>query len=194
MKTESTKKSVIVGLGGAGSNIVEYLHKNDVKANFICISNPERPNLSPNIHFEKFVPPQIPFGERSQKTIPFSDMNQPLILPQNIKKLFTTDNKYILLAGLGGYTGTYMVEQLTDLFKQNRTEFAVICSLPFSFEGETRKEIVRKTTLKLSQNTNSRCVKHEALTKQYGDKPFDAFMEALNHEFLLVINSLDLKY
>ena len=186
MKTEPTKikNTIVVGLGGAGCNIVEYLQKNGIKASFIGISNPERPNLSSDIRFIKFVPPQISLGEGSGKFLPVSDMNQPLILPQNIKELFTSNNKYILLAGLGGYTGTYMVEHLADFLKQTKIEFAVICCLPLQFEGKQRKAVAREAQTKLESHVNVTYFDPNTLSQQYGDRSLEDFFDVCNTKVL----------
>lgn len=136
-----------IGLGGAGSNVLEGIYAKGFHAKFTCISNPARPHLPDKIHFLKFIPPGQTSYPRGRASSGFSDLNTPLHLTREIKEVFTENERYILLAGLGGYTGTKLVEQLITWLHENDKEFMVICSMPYAFEGERRlyaSSIVKK--------------------------------------------------
>jgi len=42
---EDEKMTHFIGLGGAGTNAVEFLFKNGIKGKFTCVSYPQRPKL-----------------------------------------------------------------------------------------------------------------------------------------------------
>ena len=46
------------------------------------------------------------------------------------------NDKYIIIAGLGGYTGTYITEEVAKLLKIGNKTFSIICSMPFNVEGK----------------------------------------------------------
>ena len=48
---QKEKQLHFVGLGGAGTNTVEYFYRMGIKGNYTCITNPERPNLPSEIKF-----------------------------------------------------------------------------------------------------------------------------------------------
>ena len=93
-------------------------------------------------------------------------MRQKLVLTQEIKDLFRENHWYVLIAGLGGYTGTKMVEELTLWLDDVGKVFATICSLPFYFEGKIRNTIAEKSLIKLRQICNFRYFDHISILDQ----------------------------
>jgi len=129
-----------VGLGGGGCNVVEGIHAKGVQGRFTCITHPERPHLPKQIQFLKF-PSLGELERRSPRGVP--DMTRTFQLSDQIREVFSEGDTYILFAGLGGYTGTKIVEQLIPWLLKDHHEFAVYCSIPFAFEGERRTIAVR---------------------------------------------------
>ena len=109
-----------VGFGGAGSNIVEYLHSKGINAKFTCISNPRRPNISSEIQFINYV---------------YVVENK---IPTRIVNIFKSDEKFILLSGLGGYTGTFFTVEISKLLHKKNSPFLTIASMPFDIESAER--------------------------------------------------------
>src|SRR5690606_33418372 len=137
MKTTAAKKMQFhfIGLGGAGCNVVEGMHAKEIQGKFTCITELKRPHLAEQIQFAIFLPP----GDRERKLpsgIP--DMKLPIQLSDKIKEVFSENDTYILLAGLGGFTGTKLVGQLIPWLQNHHKNFVVCCSIPFAFEGESR--------------------------------------------------------
>lgn len=129
-----------VGLGGTGCNVVEGIYAKGIQAKFTCITEPKRPHLPQQIQFVAFpslgnVECKLPSG------IP--NMSLPLHLSGKIKEIFSENDTYILFTGLGGYTGTKMVEQLIPWLRKHHKGFVVCCSIPFVFEGERRDIALR---------------------------------------------------
>lgn len=114
------EKLHFVGFGGAGSNIVEYLHTKGIQAKFTCISNPLGQNISSEIQFIKYV-------YEAQKEIPSSIFN-----------IFENNEKFILLSGLGGNTGTFLTIEISKLLHKKKIPFLTFASMPLKIETEER--------------------------------------------------------
>lgn len=112
----------IIGLGGAGSNIVEFLHSKNINAKFTCITNPERPNLHSDIKFIKFIYP-------TNKYINFDNEIQ-----SEIKELFKENENYIIFSGLGGHTGSFLNVKIANILYSKNISFISISSFPFKYE------------------------------------------------------------
>jgi cell division GTPase FtsZ len=136
----------IIGLGGGGSNAMEYIHRKGVQAKYTYITDRQRLYLPKEIDFIQFRPPLKNKIQFPKEFAGFSDVNQEIILPEGIRSLFFENQKYILLSGLGGNTGTLLIHKLSYWLEISRKDFAIIVSLPYHFEGIERP--VLATTLK----------------------------------------------
>jgi cell division GTPase FtsZ len=136
---QQNKKLHIIGFGGAGNNMLEYIHKKGVLADYTCISNPIRNCTESNINFIQFIQPGKHY-KFNNTSFHIPDMDKDLIIPQEIINLFKSDKKYVLLAGIGGYTGTKMIENLSLHLHKKNIEFTSIATIPLSYEGKLKKE------------------------------------------------------
>jgi cell division GTPase FtsZ len=168
----------IIGLGGAGSNMALYFHSRGVKARYTLISNPERKGLPPDVDFIRFVPPALPGPIHG-----LSDMNVPLVLPEAISRKFGGGERYILVCGLGGYTGTYMMQELTALFTAKGYEFRAFCCLPFAFESP-RRGMALGWAGRYVRRKEFTFFDMDDLKAEYGNLPLEGAFERI-HERLL---------
>jgi len=110
---------------------LEYIYKQRFEAEYTCITFPLR-NLPGEIQFIGFDSgvsfPDFPQGWLEKK----------LNLPKDIQRLFEPDKLYVLLACLGGYTGTSFIKALFEYLPIRKRDFMAICSYPFKFEGIQR--------------------------------------------------------
>ena len=136
----NTNNLHFIGLGGSGSNVVEYLQANSIKAKFTCITNPDRPNLSAEINFINF---------RAK----YTDI-QSIDLLNEIANIFNKNENYILLNGLGGNSGTFLTKKIAELLFDKGISFIIISSLPFSFEGTECPTIANLAMQKLQKYSN----------------------------------------
>ncbi|MBK9357022.1 MAG: hypothetical protein IPN08_06480 [Bacteroidales bacterium] len=65
-------------------------------------------------------------------------------MPDELTGLFRENGRFVLLAGLGGYTGTKVAEAFSLMLYKQHKDFLTICSMPFSFEGRFRLTIARE--------------------------------------------------
>ncbi len=211
-KTTATRPLHFVGLGGAGCNVLEHIHKKGIDAKYTCITTPPRNNLSAGINFIDYSPFGVNNGNENNPTnhasgrgqVPeiTSNMINSLILmdrmpegkdgkedctgpipgsgiPGPVRQVFSHDHKYVLLAGLGGFTGTSLAVQLTPWLKETNKEFITICSLPFHFEGLKRRSYAENAMEKLQAIPNFSHYRLETLRRKYGDITIkDAFEKA----------------
>jgi cell division GTPase FtsZ len=184
----SEKKPLhIIGFGGAGSNFVEYAHAQGVKSKFTCISDPVRENLSPAIKFFRFEPPPEVISLYRDELLLRSDMSIPLEVPDAIYEIFAPDDNYVIVAGLGGYTGTFFMEHFAEWLAINKKSFTALCSLPFTFERGSKRKYINRVHEKYKSNPDFHFIPLPNYQAKYGDLPITDFFEVIHKEFLTCI-------
>ena len=145
-----------IGLGGAGCQIVDYILKNKKPQNssFICIEKERISDLSPQIK-------QLSFSVEEQ--------NKQHFLTPEIRDVFTKGNRYVLIGGLGGVTGTYLFEKLNRwLFEQNHN-FLSVCNTPFAFEGRKRSVIAESIIQQFQYRDNFEYFAADTIRETHGN-------------------------
>jgi len=160
------KTTHFIGLGGCGCNVLQFFHKKGLEGKYTGITELGERILYPGINYISFTPPRYDPFNLSNPRVLFPDMRQKLVVPEEIKELFRENHRYVLIAGLGGYTGTKMVEELTLWLDDIGKVFVTICSLPFYFEGKIRNTIAEKSLIKLRPICNFRYLDHIAILDQ----------------------------
>ncbi len=182
MKDQPCTPFHFVGLGGVGCNVVEGVYSKGIQGRFTCITQPNRPYLPQQIQFLRF--PSIGDLERKLPSgIP--DMSLPLQLSDKIKEIFSENDTYVLFTGLGGYTGTKMVEQLIPWLQKHHKNFVVCCSIPFSFEGE-RRDIAIQLADQFQSIPSFHYFDLESVKKQYDDRT----VRATEEEFWILVKKI----
>jgi cell division GTPase FtsZ len=143
-----------IGFGGAGCNIVELLYKKGISGRFTCITHPIRPNLAADIDFIHFVPPGEVFFRKGEELLRRSDPHTPLRATSEVERLFENQGRFVLIAGLGGYSGTRMMERFACQLHERNISFTAVASVPFRFEGTKRRETAHATIERLRHVSN----------------------------------------
>jgi cell division protein FtsZ len=138
-----------VGFGGAGCNVAELLYKKGLAGKFTCISHPVRTYPSEDIQFIHFIPPGEPIYHQGEEIFRRHDPDHPLDVPAAIEEIFDRSSRYVLIAGLGGFTGTTMTEKFVLQLHVRKIPFLAIASVPFEFEGAKRNHAARAALDKL---------------------------------------------
>jgi hypothetical protein len=138
IKISAHSDNHFIGLGNGGTNAVKYIWSQWVKGRFTVVNDPEDADIPDGINLIPFRSPKIRKFSGKKRDFYFPDMEQPLELPDELSGLFRENCRFILLAGLGGYTGTKMAEALSGMLQKEQRDFPTICSMPFSFEGTSR--------------------------------------------------------
>ena len=134
----------VIGLGYGGARAAIYAWQQWVRGGFTVVSDPQNAEVPDGIHLIRFRSPRIRVYSGRMGEFSLPDMDEPLHLPEELNQVLSEEGRFILLAALGGYTGTKMAEALSLRLQSEQKDFVVLCSLPFRFEGRTRNRIARE--------------------------------------------------
>jgi len=142
-------KIKVVGIGGGGGSIVAELASRMKKVSFVA-ANTDKKAL-------KTIARKVsifPFGEKVTKgwgtgMKPDLGWKAALSDKERIEKLLKGYDFCILVASLGGGTGSGAVPIFAQISKDLGNVTYGIFTLPFDFEGERKKEIAKKALRKL---------------------------------------------
>ncbi len=160
-----------IAFGGAGCNIMEEALSLHITGQFTYVNRKERETLKPQARFVPFTPPGLKRLHNSELDV-LSDMGLDCELPGELIANLSHKVEYVLMAGLGGYTGTKLLKKFADFLEQNGFRFSIFCSLPFGFESGDRMQNA-KLFLSVLSNTVPRRVFHlEEMAKELGELEF----------------------
>lgn len=151
IKAPQSKKIKIrvIGLGGGGSSIVSELASRMKKINFVVANTDNRAlriASKKTLHFQ--------FGTELTKGLgtgmnPDLGREAAIADKEKIKKLLEGYDFCIVVASLGGGTGSGAAPVFSKISKELGNVTYGIFTLPFKFEGEKKMEIARKALSKL---------------------------------------------
>jgi cell division protein FtsZ len=139
----------VIGLGGGGSSIVSELASRMKKISFVVANTDNRALRIANkkiIHFQ--------FGTELTKGLgtgmnPDLGREAAIVDKEKIKKLLEGYDFCIIVASLGGGTGSGAAPVFSKISKELGNVTYGIFTLPFKFEGEKKMEIARQALSKL---------------------------------------------
>lgn len=145
----------VVGVGGGGSNIVEEIASRVPRVDFFA-ANTDLQDL-------KKVPGKVrafPFGQKLTRGLGCgmdADLGEQAARSEKerIKKLFEGQDVSILIASLGGGTGSGAVPVFAEAAREAKSLVLGIFTLPFEFEGKKRREIAQASLEKLRPLVNA---------------------------------------
>jgi len=179
-----SKKIHFIGLGNAGTEALKLIYNKGIVGKFTSVNDIS--TSIPSINFIKFIAPPDKWISNGDKLIRISNMNNEIIISDELKKVFKNNERFILLAGLSGFTGTKLTAALNEYLKKENKDFISICSLPFDFESDPRKLHAQSVVNNLKSKSNFEFFRLESIREQYGNlKMKDAFM--LGNEFFYKI-------
>lgn len=148
------KKIVVVGIGGAGVNIVEYMSRKDVKLKLIAIST-DAQHLPKTREVEKIL-----IGAKF--TQGFSSCMNPCVgrcaaleSYEEIKSILRGAETIFIVAGFGAGTGTGATPIVARIANEVGALAIPIVTKPFSFEGESRFKIAENGIQELRREVDS---------------------------------------
>lgn len=138
-----------ISFGGAGANILLSLEKLNPTGLMTMISDPIRENLPERIRFIHYHnTPVKPTFRIYPNNVEDESMYQNLKIPPELIERISRNQHIILISGLGGYTGTILLDSFIILLSENNYRFSVHCGWPLKFEGQTRLNSAVKFRLK----------------------------------------------
>lgn len=118
----------IVGLGTASAKVMQHFYNKGFKAKYshICCDD------------ESFYQGNSIKIDRDLFLEQYGVFLDSLNLPSALNGFFNTDENYILLAPLGGVSGSYLFRTIYNHLKNKQISCKVLASYPFHFEGSRR--------------------------------------------------------
>jgi cell division GTPase FtsZ len=104
------------------------------------------------------------------------------VVPSNVYELFEPNNHFVIIAGLGGYTGTYMWKHFVKWLTAQQKSFSAIGTLPFSFERKNTQTIVARIQKKMEGKDNCRFIALDTYKENFGNKPLKELFEQVNKD------------
>ena len=176
----------VLGVGGGGSNAVNYMHSNGIKGVDFVVCNTDSQALEASQ-----VPVKIQLGAElteglgagsnpdiGKKAAEESIDRINELLDSNTKMLFIT-------AGMGGGTGTGAAPVIAEVAKQKGILTVGVVTNPFSTEGGNRKKYAKDGLVELRKCVDTLLIiNNDKLIEVYGDltlsKAFAKANEVLN--------------
>mgnify|MGYP001193951768 CR=1 FL=1 len=161
----------VLGVGGGGSNAVNYMHSNGIKGVDFVVCNTDSQALEAS-----HVPVKIQLGAElteglgagsnpdiGKKAAEESIDRINELLDSNTKMLFIT-------AGMGGGTGTGAAPVIAEVAKQKGILTVGVVTNPFSTEGGNRKKYAKDGLIELRKNVDTLLIiNNDKLIEVYGD-------------------------
>jgi len=190
IKISTNTETHIIGLGTGGANAVKYIRCQWEKVRYTVVNDPGDIDIPDGINLIPFQSPKILKFTRKKGDIYFPDMVQPLILPGELAGLFREDCRFVLLAGLSGFTGSKMAEALSMMLHKEQKDFITICSMPFSFEGRSRLAYAREARERMKVITNCHFFELDILRSVHENLLLSDAFPAGDRYFYRIINRL----
>lgn len=168
-RLKEAKAIHVIGLGGAGSNILDQLYKGQPTFKYTMVTDPIRSSIPESVKFIHYIH-HFPFRNEL--------VEEDNILPEELIERIGIDEHLILLTGLGGATGTLLTDQLIQFCINSNITFQVGCTWPLSFEGQKRIKLAEEFESKYKdfqnvyiakEKTNTLCNTHEKKNTLLGD-------------------------
>ncbi len=166
----------VIGVGGGGSNAINYMFQQGIKGVDFVISNTDAQALN-----ESAVPIKIQLGASLTEGLGAGANPEVGALAEeesldDIKTLLNTQTKMVFItAGMGGGTGTGAAPIIAKMAKEMDILTVGIVTMPFQFEGKLRLEQAEKGLEKFKKTVDALIViNNNKLREVYGNLGFKA--------------------
>ena len=164
----------VMGVGGGGSNAVNYMYKQGIKGVDFIVCNTDSQALE-----ESPVPNKIQLGVNLTEGLgaganPEIGKLAALESYEELKNLLETQTKMLFItAGMGGGTGTGAAPIIAEMAKEFDILTVGIVTIPFNFEGKNRELQAIKGLEKLKRSVDSLIIiNNNKLREVYGNLGF----------------------
>ena len=145
----------VIGVGGGGNNMINYIASKDVKGVELIAANTDIQALKTNKAHKK-----IQLGARLTNGLgagmkPEIGMQAAEETYEEIKEALTGADLVFISAGMGGGTGTGAASVIARAAKEVGALTIGVVTKPFPFEGPKRKRLAETGTSELKQEANS---------------------------------------
>ena len=160
-----------VGLGSGGTNAMAYIYQKGVKAKYTCITGSYVSHLTSDVkHIFWETPPEYRILGIYDRT--------PLSLTQEMKAIFSGDETFVILAGLGSSIGTGLIIDTLEFLQSQQKIYLAICSLPFKTEGRSKNEYANLKKAELERFNNVLFFDHNQIMTHRPDVPIEEWAKS----------------
>jgi len=121
-----------VGLGHAGTNAMVFIHEKGIKARYSCITGPYVSHLSPEME-------HLFYRTSHDQRVNVIHNNKQIAITLEMKSIFSKNDRYVILTGLGASVGTGLISSLLEFLQAEKKSYLAICSLPSLNEGRSKR-------------------------------------------------------
>jgi len=172
----NNKRFHFVGLGSAGANILNHIRKKGIDGKYSSFnwypSNVEPHKGVRHLYYE--------YPRHLRQSNELGKQCNPLTA--EMKKILSDDRIYIVIAGLGAYSGTSLISDTVAFLESNNKRYLAICTLPFKNEGRSRNDYAREKRSELEKYKNVRFFDNNCIYKKYGEDRISSSIELSNTE------------
>lgn len=130
MNNDVKKQVSIIGIGGAGLNVIQGINQRDNLYRVVIGEDSDR--------IRQFSADLVISLKEGADTSDISALNEKDVL--KLSSVIKEQSVVIICAGLGGNTGTQMTPVISKLAKQNGAKVITVLFKPFGFEGNSRMQ------------------------------------------------------
>jgi len=164
-----------VALGSGGTNAMAFIYKQGIKANYSCITGSYVSHLTPDIKHIFWETPR-------EYCVLGENYMTPLSLTNAMKYVFSGNEIFIILAGLGGSVGTGFILDVLKFLLANWKNYIAICTLPMQCEGKSRNQYARLKKQEICKMKNVHFIDNEHLYKIYPEISTIELLEKANEQ------------
>jgi cell division protein FtsZ len=183
-------KITVVGCGGAGNNIVQSIHsgcRSNVET--IAVNTDERKLAEIEVHKKVFIGKDVTEGKGTNGFPEVGEYCAERARP-TFKKMLSGSDIVIVVAGMGGGTGTGVAPIVAEVSKELDAVTFAIAINPFSFETERTKK-ASDGVKRLQAITNNTIVfNNDRLLELAGDATVSESFAIVERSIMRIIDSL----
>ena len=184
---EFTEKVKIIGVGGGGSAIVEYLsNKYPSRYESIILNSDKKALLSKNVSNKIHLEKSDDYGCGSNTLCGYNLINDSVI--DKLKDFINTDKKVFIFATLGGGCGSGSVKALSQYLPMKDLDIQYFLTTPFSWEGLKRTNRANETIEFLKNNNAKTTIFSNDDLLKFGNLTMKDCFHKHNEEFHKLIN------
>lgn len=177
-----------IGLGNAGTNALIAFSKRNIDGTFTAVNDKFHTEILKTKNIDFFY-----FKNDDDKFLSLMKLRKKVF--DKIPVMQNTNEHFILLAGLGGLTGSHLSTVLIDILEKENKRYTVIYSVPFPFEGNLQAALADVYLKGTQSNKNVKYVYADKLRTKYPSlKLSDAFNTLDNEMYDAWVNECNLVY
>ncbi len=168
-RVESDIQIKVVGIGGAGSNSIDRLSRQKIKAEMIAINTDKTHFSIVNAHKKVLIGEKLTNGHGTGGDPSLGEQIAQMAAHEIFHVLDGADIIFTL-AGLGGGTGSGAGPVINEVAKETGALVVSIVTMPFKPEGKRRWSIAEQSIEKFRENANTVIVLDNNRLLEYAPK------------------------